>query len=344
MVANAVQRHAFAVQQKTVVGGELDGADAERCFIAVHRLAVLFDGSDDDMAFRFLDAPKPGVFAGDLSFSRLGLVGGNFHTVGGERSDGLAFGPVRAEFKNVIFQRHDGVSIAVVVQLHLDFHRCRFGADFRRSDIGAPVGHVDRFGFDEPHIAVNAAARVPARRVRRVVEADGDDVVRAEFDVRRQIHLPRSVAVGPAADELAVEPDRCASHGAIHGQMDFFALVGSGNLQMFAIPGNAPPRQLAGFAGVFLFEGPFDAPVVRQVQQPPLAVIETALRIRNVAAAGIALRFFLRDQIRIGGELRAGGLDPILDVRIGQFAGGIGGIILGKPPARVQREAFPGRG
>ena len=227
MVANAVERHALAVQQKSVVRRELDGADAERRFVAVHQFAVLFDGGDGDIALRFLDAPQVSDCAMTIWPSvRLGLVRGDFHAVGGERRDGFAPGAVRVEFENFIFHRHGGVGVRVIVHVDLDIHRRRLGADLRRGDISAPVRDVDRRGFDQPDVAVNAAARIPARGIRRIVEADGDDVVRAEFDERRQVHAPRGVAIGPAADELAVEPDRRVGHRAVHVQIDFFALVG----------------------------------------------------------------------------------------------------------------------
>ena len=78
MVANAIQRHALAVQEKSVVRRELDGADAEGRFIAVHHFAILLDGSDDDITLRFLDAPQVSDWECDLAFGRLGLMGGEF--------------------------------------------------------------------------------------------------------------------------------------------------------------------------------------------------------------------------------------------------------------------------
>ena len=46
---------------------------------------------------------------------------------------------------------------------------------------------MHRRGLHEPDIAVNAAARIPARGIRRIVQADGKDIVPAEIDVRRQV-------------------------------------------------------------------------------------------------------------------------------------------------------------
>jgi hypothetical protein len=80
MVANAVQRHASAVQKKSVVRRELNRADAEGRFITVHHFAVLLDGSDDDVALRRLNAPQFRIGNDDLAQVRLGLAGGNFQT------------------------------------------------------------------------------------------------------------------------------------------------------------------------------------------------------------------------------------------------------------------------
>src|SRR5882724_5945682 len=99
---------------------------------------------------------------------------------------------------------------------------------------------MHRAGFHEPDMAVDASARIPARRGVRVIEADGQDVFRAELEVGRQVHAPRSIAVRPAADVLAVEPDIRVSHGAVNIQIHAAALVGGGHIEMFAIPGDAP--------------------------------------------------------------------------------------------------------
>ena len=50
---------------------------------------------------------------------------------------------------------------------------------------------------------------------------------------------------------------------------------------MLAIPRDAPPRQLAGITGIFLLEWPFNTPIMRQVQQAPLAIVEVRLRVGN---------------------------------------------------------------
>ena len=132
---------------------------------------------------------------------------------------------------------------------------------------------------------------------------------------------------------------------------------------MLSIPADAPPGELAGFAGILLFERPFDAPIVRQVHETPLAVIEFILREGNLAA-GIALgpglgrgfgiggrggaglgaqavnEFLFTSGLLIGGEGGACGLDPVLDGRIVQLARGLRRVALDKAPAGIEGEAL----
>ena len=116
-------------------------------------------------------------------------------------------------------------------------------------------------------------------------------------------------------------------------------MIGLGNVEMLAIPRDAPPRQLAGFAGIFLFERPFDAPVVRQVQQPPLAVIKIGLREGN-AGGWLAFRPH-------GGRIRRERIgrrqNPVADDRVIQVRSGFRHIALEETPAGVQGNALARR-
>ena len=87
------------------------------------------------------------------------------------------------------------------------------------------------------------------------------------------------ISVRPAAHELAVEPDRGVGHGAVDVEEDIFGLDLRGTVKMFSVPSHAPPGQFAGIAGIFLLERSFYSPVVRQVQLPPLAVVEVGFCI-----------------------------------------------------------------
>src|ERR1043166_2142190 len=143
--------------------------------------------------------------------------------------------------------------------------------DVCRSDVATPLADVDGGGFDEPDVSIDAAARIPARGIGWIVETDGEDVFGAGLDEGSKIEAPRNIAVRPAADELAVQPDAGIGHRAIHVEIQLLSFVGGRNGEVFTVPPNAPPRKLSGFAGIFLLEGAFDAPIVRQVEPTPTA-------------------------------------------------------------------------
>ena len=139
-------------------------------------------------------------------------------------------------------------------------------------------------GLHQPHVAINTASGIPARRVGRIVQTNSQHVLFSEFDIRRQVEFERCITVRPAAHELAVEPNGCIRHCAVNVQIEFLSPFVRRNVEMFSIPRDAPPWKLTGFAGIVLIERPLDAPIMRQIQLTPPAVIKIALRVRNVFA------------------------------------------------------------
>ena len=75
---------------------------------------------------------------------------------------------------------------------------------------------MNRLCFGEPDVAVNARARIPARKTWWIVQPDGEQVFAAEIHERGQIQPPRRIAVRPAADKYSIAPDRCVGHRSIH--------------------------------------------------------------------------------------------------------------------------------
>ena len=121
--------------------------------------------------------------------------------------------------------------------------------------------------------------------VRRVIQTNSDNVLFSVFDIRRQVEFERCITVGPGADELAVEPDGGVGHCAVNVQIQFLSPFVRRNVEMFSIPRDAPPWKLTGFAGIVLIERPLDAPIMRQIQLTPTAVIKVALRVGNAFTA-----------------------------------------------------------
>src|SRR5690606_19757145 len=112
-------------------------------------------------------------------------------------------------------------------------------------DASPPLRHVHRRGGGQADVAIEAAAGIPARGFGRVVEPDRKLVAGAEFDVGREVHAPAVVAIGPAADEPAVEPDAGVGHRAADVEIHAPALVRCGNVEAAAVPADAPARQPA---------------------------------------------------------------------------------------------------
>src|SRR5690606_11221804 len=102
-------------------------------------------------------------------------------------------------------------------------------------------------------------------RVGRVVQTDCKGVVAAELHVGREVHAPAVVAIGPAAHQPAVEPDRGVGHGAVQVQEDATAALVGGDVELPPVPANAPAGQAAHAAvGAVGEERAGDGPVVRQ--------------------------------------------------------------------------------
>ena len=183
-------------------------------------------------------------------------------------------------FRGENFLAHSDGSrqLGLVVHGGFDHDIRRLLVRLRRMQEDAPVGDVDWPGFFQADMAVNAAARIPARGFGRVVEADGDDVRRAvELHEARDLDAERAVAVGPLARELAVHINFRARHRAVEIEEDPAAPVGLAERECLAIPADPGPRELARVVGQVGAERAFDPPVVRRVHQPPGRIIERGI-------------------------------------------------------------------
>ena len=77
-----------------------------------------------------------------------------------------------------------------------------------------------------------------------VIDLDGDHVVRvAEMGDRREIKPAGGDAVFKKADELAVDPKAPGLFQALEFEEDFAVLGAGRQLEVFAIPGDAPQRR-----------------------------------------------------------------------------------------------------
>src|SRR5690606_34436361 len=98
---------------------------------------------------------------------------------------------------------------------------------------------------------------IPAGGFGRIVEPDRELVAATEGDMRREVHAPAVVAIRPAADQLAIEPDGGMGHGAVQVEMDAASLLRGRDVERAPVPADAPARQPAHAAvGTSAMKGP----------------------------------------------------------------------------------------
>ena len=108
------------------------------------------------------------------------------------------------------------LALPLVADSRANRDACRLHAHGWCRDIRAPLIDVRRVCRDEPNVAINPGARVPARvRLLRVVHPDRHHIAGAEADVGSELVPERAVAVGPLPEGAAVDPDLAVAVHAI---------------------------------------------------------------------------------------------------------------------------------
>ena len=134
------------------------------------------------------------------------------------------------------------------------------------------MGHGGGSLAGNPHVAVDTAAGIPARTLLLVVQFHHNIVVPLP-EPGIQLHGPGGIAIGPAAGFLPVHKQAGIGHGTVNLQTDAaFQIIGRYG-ERLAVLRLSPPGKFARFAGVFLAEGAFHAPVVGQVQHAGFSVL-----------------------------------------------------------------------
>src|SRR5271165_2864244 len=152
---------------------------------------------------------------------------------------------------------------------------------------------MDRVELREPDVAVNAGPLVEPAVAEAGVDAEGDAVFAAVVEKVGEVETEGSVAVVVAADEAAVDEDDDAAEGAIELHPGAAAGVGSGDVELAAVPADtglgiaAAERLVAmGLQLIVADEGELDGPVVRQVKCTPLGIVESGLGEFEIAGLG----------------------------------------------------------
>ncbi len=120
-------------------------------------------------------------------------------------------------------------------------------------------------------VAVAGGSEGPYPQIQRVLVA--------RFHVTRQVQPPRRVTKRPAADHLAVQPNRRVRHRAVHIEENALAGVCLRDVQPLSIPTDARACSSSHAAAARANERTFDCPVMRQIYLSPRAVIKIQLHI-----------------------------------------------------------------
>ncbi len=281
MIAHALNLHVPPVQQKALRGIELDGADAERRGVAVHYLLVGVHhlGHQRVHGGMFHVPPLRTVHR---QIGRHGLSASGGHIGRGPGSRHRLSGGIQDRG----LHGHAGFAVRPVPDIHFGRHGGLFLAHLRGCDVSAPLADVHRPGDIQPHVAVNARARVPARGAIFGRQPHRQHVgLAAEFEVSGQIHREADVAIRAAADLFAIQKHVGVILRAIEHDAQVSVLRGIGDGKGFAIPAGPGNGQGSGVRIGSGIEGTFNGPVVRQRKLAPLRVV----KVRHFGAGGIAL-------------------------------------------------------
>ena len=107
-------------------------------------------------------------------------------------------------------------------------------------------------GPDQVDIAIEAGARIPARRMRKVLQADFQEIVfSVGSQIRRHIGMECIVTVRPFDDRMPVHADPCLAHRTVEQQGDGIAArVVVRHIEMRAVPALPHIRKSASAARV----------------------------------------------------------------------------------------------
>ena len=163
----------------------------------------------------------------------------------------------------------------VVLQRHIDLHLPGVAATPLGHGVDAPLGHAQGRGGGEPHMAIDAAARIPATvGLVAVINADGQDIVARRIKIGSEVVLEGGVAIGARAEGVAVDINRAVHIDAIEGDEDAVGGRACGQTEVFPIPAYAAGKRAAtGATGVANMEVAFDGPVVGQGETAPTTVV-----------------------------------------------------------------------
>ena len=209
---HALQLQGLTIQIEAGVLVEADIAETEVGIVGIHHSAVHLDLRADHIHIGVGGAPQLRRGRGS-QFRRNGSDSTGIHgnSLGADSALGLFH---IALFIEGVGQDHVGSGVTAIADGGLDVHLVVGGGLFIQiggGNVGAIQVHMDLFGGGQLHITVNAAAGIPAAGGGLVIDLDSDHVLLAELDVVGDIKGEGGVAIGVAAQLLAIDID-----GGVH--------------------------------------------------------------------------------------------------------------------------------
>ena len=134
-----------------------------------------------------------------------------------------------------------------------------------------PLSYMNIFGLRKPYVAIDATTGIPARiGLVAIVHTYGNHIIRTA-QVASDIDGERAIAVGTVVNHLAIDEDEGIHIDTVKLEEILTDIL---HVEMFSVPAHAAGQSTAtGSRLVLGTETTLDGPVVRQVQQAPLAVV-----------------------------------------------------------------------
>ena len=206
----------LSVQQEPLLGVEIERPNAEGSLGGIERPTIRFDSDHGDVAIRRPCVPEPGIQDARPGSGSRAPAGGHGHRERIDDRDGARAPAIRrVELENADADVGFRVRRGIVVDGYFQFDvRLRRG-HIRAGDDGPILPDMHRLGRDQPDVAVDPAARIPARGLIRVVQSNRKDVVVSRSYKRSEVHPEGRIAVRPSAGIVPVEPDIQVGHCAV---------------------------------------------------------------------------------------------------------------------------------
>ena len=264
MQANAVDFHTLAIEREAFFGVKAEIAQAHGLHVGVEHGAgagVLHIGRET-VEVRRAGSPQAGIGHGQTVLHGDILAFCSLYEGGGGARHWAPLGVKK-----------------LGIHVHTPFLlEAEFGGDVERGavvgHVGAyllsPQGHMDVGKRAQPHVAVDAAAAVPARvGLLGVVDVHGHHVA-ALAEPGSEVVAERGIAVGASAETMAVDVDGGVHVGAVEVDVGvLFKLFGT-HFKALSVPADAAGESsAAGAAGIVDAEVALDGPVVGQREASP---------------------------------------------------------------------------